>query len=191
MNRIATRWLPPARVKHPFPAGTRRQNPRQEPQCGNSARWDLCGPPKRAVPTAIVHVARRGGPSKIAKNEIGLDNYQVRPGMPAASAPCRPRPCSRTRLAVTAHKSKKKDANTPNRRTRQRIHRERTNRKPSHPYKRLITLHPRPKSAELLELVHRDDRAINHGLLVLGAAAPGPRPPHTFPSGLHLQALLN
>ena len=32
MNRIATRWLPPARVMHPFPErALRRQNPRQEP----------------------------------------------------------------------------------------------------------------------------------------------------------------
>ena len=32
MNRYATRWLPPARVMHPFPGrALRRQNPRQEP----------------------------------------------------------------------------------------------------------------------------------------------------------------
>jgi hypothetical protein len=51
MNRPASRWLPPARVRHPFPevrfdAGTRGA------QCGSSARWDLRGgrPQGRSLP---------------------------------------------------------------------------------------------------------------------------------------------
>src|SRR5204862_3506413 len=46
----------PTRPSHaPLSNGTlRRQTPEAGAQCGNSARWDLCGgPPVRAVPTAI------------------------------------------------------------------------------------------------------------------------------------------
>jgi hypothetical protein len=55
MDRLATRWVPPARVMHPYPRGTlRRQTPEVGAQCGSSARWDLRGGPSvRTVPTAI------------------------------------------------------------------------------------------------------------------------------------------
>ncbi len=54
MDRIQKRWLPPARTMHPFPGGALRcHSPKVGAQCGNPARWDLCGgPPARAVPTA-------------------------------------------------------------------------------------------------------------------------------------------
>jgi len=57
MHRIATRWLPRARVMHPLPGDTlRRHAPKVGAQCGNPARWDLRGgPPVRAVPTATIH----------------------------------------------------------------------------------------------------------------------------------------
>ena len=57
MDRIATRWLPPARVMHPFPDVRFAPEPKAGAQCVSRARWDLCGgPPARAVPTAIRRV---------------------------------------------------------------------------------------------------------------------------------------
>ena len=57
MDRLATRWLPPARVLHPFPDVRFAPGPKAGAQCGSPARWDLCGgPPARAVPTAIRRV---------------------------------------------------------------------------------------------------------------------------------------
>jgi hypothetical protein len=54
MNRIAKRWLPPARVMHPFQTCGSTPTPEAGAQCVSSARWDLRGgPPARAVPTAI------------------------------------------------------------------------------------------------------------------------------------------
>ncbi len=53
MNRIATRWIPPTRTVHPFPASAlRRHAPKVGAQCGNSARWDLRGGPlqRRSLP---------------------------------------------------------------------------------------------------------------------------------------------
>ena len=47
------RWLPSARILHPYPACASTLAPKAGAQCGSSARWDLCGgPPARAVPTA-------------------------------------------------------------------------------------------------------------------------------------------
>ena len=58
MDRLAVRWLPPARIMHPWPdpyASTLA--PEAGAQCGSPARWDLCGgPPARAVPTAIAGI---------------------------------------------------------------------------------------------------------------------------------------
>jgi group II intron reverse transcriptase/maturase len=55
MNRLANRWLPPARVMHPFPEMRLTSVPKAGAQRGSPARWDLCGgPPARAVPTATV-----------------------------------------------------------------------------------------------------------------------------------------
>ena len=81
-----------------------------------------------------------------------------------------PWPCSHihTFLAVTAHKAKKR-RNTPTRRTGQRIHRRKTPGEPPEPeikppiYKRLIAL-TLAEIRRLLDLVHSDDRAIDHGL---------------------------
>ena len=58
MDRLAARWLPPARILHPFPTrALRRHAPKAGAQCGSPARWDLRGgPPARAVPTAIAVV---------------------------------------------------------------------------------------------------------------------------------------
>ena len=54
MNRLVTRWLPPARIDAPVPRGrASTPPPKAGAQCVSSARWDLCGgPPERAVPTA-------------------------------------------------------------------------------------------------------------------------------------------
>jgi RNA-directed DNA polymerase len=44
MNQIHKRWLPPARVMHPFPqAAARRHLPEVRARCGNPARWDPRG----------------------------------------------------------------------------------------------------------------------------------------------------
>jgi len=54
MDRLTKRWLPPARPRHPFPVVRFDARTEAGAQCGNSARWDLCGgPPVTAVPTAI------------------------------------------------------------------------------------------------------------------------------------------
>jgi len=53
MNRFVLRWLPPARIQHPWPVCGSTLVPKAGAQCVSSARWDLCGgPPVRAVPTA-------------------------------------------------------------------------------------------------------------------------------------------
>ena len=50
------RRIPQTRTVHPFPQALRRHAPKVGAQCGNSARWDLCGgPPARAVPTATMY----------------------------------------------------------------------------------------------------------------------------------------
>ena len=60
MDRLATRWLPPARILHPYPRCASTPAPKAGAQCGSPARWDLRGgPPARAVPTAIASSARR------------------------------------------------------------------------------------------------------------------------------------
>jgi hypothetical protein len=52
MNRIATRWLPPAHITHPTRLSALTLVPEAGAQCVCSARWDLTGgPPARAVPT--------------------------------------------------------------------------------------------------------------------------------------------
>ena len=44
MGRIATRWLPLGPRDAPLPGGPlRRHIPKVGAQCGNPARWDLCG----------------------------------------------------------------------------------------------------------------------------------------------------
>ena len=53
MNRLATRWLPPARVMHPFPDVRLSVRTRGAgAQCVSSARWDLRGgrPQGRSLP---------------------------------------------------------------------------------------------------------------------------------------------
>src|SRR5450759_1441057 len=56
MGRLEARWLPPARITHPWPnvrfdARTQGRT-KVGAQCTSSARWDLSGgPPARAVPT--------------------------------------------------------------------------------------------------------------------------------------------
>ena len=48
------RWLPPARIMHPYPEVRFDARTQGRAQCGSPARWDLRGgPPARAVPTAI------------------------------------------------------------------------------------------------------------------------------------------
>jgi RNA-directed DNA polymerase len=51
INRLAKRWLPPARVKHPFPEERFDARTQGRSPCGSPARWDLCG-----------GAARKGGP---------------------------------------------------------------------------------------------------------------------------------
>src|SRR5450759_420604 len=56
MGRLEARWLPPARITHPWPNvrfDARTQgSTKVGAQCTSSARWDLSGgPPARAVPT--------------------------------------------------------------------------------------------------------------------------------------------
>jgi hypothetical protein len=60
MDRIAKRWLPPARVMHPFPDVRidRRHCPRQEPSAV-IPHAAMCGAAPRAVPAAIVQSGRR------------------------------------------------------------------------------------------------------------------------------------
>ncbi len=53
----AARWLPPARITHPWPSSASTSEPEARAQCGSPARWDLCGGRpeplgRRAVPTA-------------------------------------------------------------------------------------------------------------------------------------------
>lgn len=47
MNRLVARWLPSARIVHPWPYQRRTSASKSEPkaraQCGSPARWDLCG----------------------------------------------------------------------------------------------------------------------------------------------------
>jgi len=50
-NRLASRWLPPARVKHPLPDVRFNTRTKARAQRGNPARWDLRG-----------GAARKGGP---------------------------------------------------------------------------------------------------------------------------------
>jgi SRSO17 transposase len=96
-----------------------------------------CYNPNRAGFSELVHVAGARWPIEecfgSAKNEIGLDNYQVRTWN-AWHRHITLAMLAHTFLAVTAHKAKKKDANTPNRRTGQTTRpANRPNRKPSHP----------------------------------------------------------
>jgi hypothetical protein len=52
MGRLEARWLPAARITHPWPNVGSTPVPKAGAQCGSSARWDLSGgPPARAVPT--------------------------------------------------------------------------------------------------------------------------------------------
>ncbi len=54
INRLSTRWLPPARISTPGPTRASTPEPKAGAQCVSSARWDLRGgPPATAVPTAI------------------------------------------------------------------------------------------------------------------------------------------
>jgi RNA-directed DNA polymerase len=60
MNRLSIRWLPPARIQHPWPDARFNAKPKGGAQCGSPARWDLRGgPPATAVPTAIRERHRR------------------------------------------------------------------------------------------------------------------------------------
>jgi len=43
MQHIATRWIPAARIVHPWPNTRFAARPTIRAQCGNSARWDLYG----------------------------------------------------------------------------------------------------------------------------------------------------
>ncbi len=45
MHRLATRWLPPARILHPFPDERFDAVPEAGARCVSSARWDLRGGP--------------------------------------------------------------------------------------------------------------------------------------------------
>jgi SRSO17 transposase len=85
----------------------------------------------------LVHVAGARWPIEecfgAAKNEVGLDNYQVRTWN-AWHRHITLAMLAHTFLAVTAHKAKKRGAKTPNRRTDQTIHATNPpNRKSSHP----------------------------------------------------------
>jgi hypothetical protein len=42
MNRLAVRWLPPARIMHPWPFARFPPAPEARAQCGRRARSDLC-----------------------------------------------------------------------------------------------------------------------------------------------------
>ncbi|MGH3888068.1 MAG: hypothetical protein ACRDSZ_16160, partial [Pseudonocardiaceae bacterium] len=68
-----------------------------------------------------------------AKNEVGLDNYQVRTWN-AWHRHITLAMLTHTFLAVTAHQAKKRGANTPHNETSTKIHpTRRPNRKPLHP----------------------------------------------------------
>ena len=54
MNRLANRWLPPARMVHPYPEVRFTPEPEGGAQCASSARWDLCG--GRAEPSTSAKV---------------------------------------------------------------------------------------------------------------------------------------
>jgi hypothetical protein len=60
MNRLATRWLPPARMKHPFPSARFDARTQGRAQCVSSARWDLRGgrPQGRSLPRSAALGAR-------------------------------------------------------------------------------------------------------------------------------------
>ena len=63
MYRLATRWLPPARIMHPFPTCDSTLAPKAGAQCVSSARWDLRGgPPSKGGPYRDRDEDRRGGP---------------------------------------------------------------------------------------------------------------------------------
>jgi hypothetical protein len=60
MNRLVVRWLPRARIMHPWPDDRFDARTKAGAQCASSARWDLRGgPPATAVPTAIRQGAHR------------------------------------------------------------------------------------------------------------------------------------
>ena len=77
MNRMANRWLPPARIMHPYPDVRFDARTLAGAQCGSPARWDLSGgPPARAVPTGISSRRGRGGRERAARRRL------ARPGWP-------------------------------------------------------------------------------------------------------------
>jgi len=45
MSRIVAQWLPPTRIKHPWPTRDLTPEPKTGAQCVSSARWDLRGGP--------------------------------------------------------------------------------------------------------------------------------------------------
>lgn len=54
MNRLSIRWLPLARIMHPWPEARFDATTQGGARCASSARRDLRGgPPTTAVPTAI------------------------------------------------------------------------------------------------------------------------------------------
>jgi hypothetical protein len=69
MNRIATRWLPPAKIMPPTQRSALTPAPKAGAQCVSRARWDLRGgPPATAVPTAKTrsHAKARNRSAKCA-----------------------------------------------------------------------------------------------------------------------------
>jgi group II intron reverse transcriptase/maturase len=90
MRRLERRWLPTARIEHPWPSV--RFNARTQgtgAQCVRRARWDLRGgPPATAVPTAIVARGQRAaGPSR---RQVGADDGAVAAAGFDQAAPARP-----------------------------------------------------------------------------------------------------
>ena len=96
-----------------------------------------CYNPNHAGFTELVHVAGARWPIEecfgSAKNETGLDNYQVRT-WDAWHRHITLAMLTHTFLAVTAHKAKKRGADKPDNRTEKQIHpATRPNRKQNHP----------------------------------------------------------
>ena len=52
MVRLGDRWLPPARVMHPFPECASPPHTQGGAQCGNPARWDCAGGRPQDIPGA-------------------------------------------------------------------------------------------------------------------------------------------
>ena len=68
MNRLATRWLPPARVMHPFPErAIRRPHPRQEPSAVVPHAGICAGgrPQGRSLPRSEYALGLVRGPSTV------------------------------------------------------------------------------------------------------------------------------